>query len=65
MVLSCLSLRQASAPLSTKEHETALRNRGLINVLWHGGSGDTVLGKLDDYGSLVGNVRYHTKKRGS
>lgn len=47
-----------------KEHEKALRNLGLMNVLSHGGSGDTVLGKLDDYGFLVGNARYHTKKGG-
>jgi hypothetical protein len=33
-------------------------------VLWHGGSGDTVLGRLDDVQFLLDNVRYHTKKGG-
>jgi peptidoglycan/xylan/chitin deacetylase (PgdA/CDA1 family) len=47
-----------------EEHETALRRLGLMNILWHGGSGDTVLGKLDDFRYLVDNVRYHTKKGG-
>lgn len=46
------------------EHEAALRRLGMLNILWHGGSGDTVLGKLDDAGFLLGNVRYHTKKGG-
>ncbi|HVY30920.1 MAG TPA: polysaccharide deacetylase family protein [Polyangiaceae bacterium] len=46
------------------EHETALRHLGLLNVLWHGGSGDTVLGRLDDVQFLLDNVRYHTKKGG-
>jgi len=46
------------------EHETALRHLGLLNVLWHGGSGDTVLGRLDDVPFLLDNVRYHTKKGG-
>lgn len=46
------------------EHETALRHLGLLNVLWHGGSGDTVLGKLNDAQFLLDNVRYHTKKGG-
>lgn len=46
------------------EHEAALRHRGLLNVLWHGGSGDTVRGRLDDAQFLLDNVRYHTKKGG-
>ncbi|HEX2872302.1 MAG TPA: polysaccharide deacetylase family protein [Polyangiaceae bacterium] len=46
------------------EHEAALRNLGLLNVLWHGGSGDTVRGKLNDSSFLLDNVRYHTKKGG-
>ena len=46
------------------EHETALRRLGLLNVLWHGGSGDTVVGRLDDRQFLLDNVRYHTKKGG-
>jgi len=46
------------------DHEAALRHLGLLNVLWHGGSGDTVLGKLDDARFLLDNVRFHTKKGG-
>jgi peptidoglycan/xylan/chitin deacetylase (PgdA/CDA1 family) len=46
------------------EHEVALHRLGLLNVLWHGGSGDTVLGRLDDAQFLLDNVRYHTKKGG-
>jgi peptidoglycan/xylan/chitin deacetylase (PgdA/CDA1 family) len=46
------------------EHEAALRHLGLLNVLWHGGSGDTVVGRLDDEQFLLDNVRYHTKKGG-
>jgi peptidoglycan/xylan/chitin deacetylase (PgdA/CDA1 family) len=46
------------------EHEAALRRLGLLNVLWHGGSGDTVLGRLDDEQFLLDNVRFHTKRGG-
>lgn len=46
------------------QHEAALRRLGLLNVLWHGGSGDTVVGRLDDPQFLLDNVRYHTKKGG-
>jgi peptidoglycan/xylan/chitin deacetylase (PgdA/CDA1 family) len=45
-------------------HESALENLGLMNVLWHGISGDTVLGRLGDYRFLVDNVRYHSKRGG-
>jgi peptidoglycan/xylan/chitin deacetylase (PgdA/CDA1 family) len=47
-----------------QEHETALRRLGMMNILWHGGAGDTVLGRLDDFQFLVDNVRYHTRKGG-
>lgn len=47
-----------------KEHEAALRRLGLLNVLWHGGSGDTVKSRLDDVPFLMGNIRYNTKKGG-
>jgi peptidoglycan/xylan/chitin deacetylase (PgdA/CDA1 family) len=46
------------------EHEAALRNLGLLNVLWHGGSGDTVLGRLDDPQFLLDNLRFHSKRGG-
>jgi peptidoglycan/xylan/chitin deacetylase (PgdA/CDA1 family) len=47
-----------------EEHEQALGNLGLLNVLWHGVSGDTVLGRLDDSEFLLANVRYHTRRGG-
>ena len=47
-----------------QEHEAALRRLGLMNVLWHGGSGDTVLGRLGDYRFLLDNVRFHSKRGG-
>jgi peptidoglycan/xylan/chitin deacetylase (PgdA/CDA1 family) len=46
------------------QHQAALRHLGLLNMLWHGGSGDTVVGRLDDPQFLLDNVRYHTKKGG-
>jgi peptidoglycan/xylan/chitin deacetylase (PgdA/CDA1 family) len=46
------------------EHEAALGRLGLLNVLWHGSSGDTVVGRLNDEQFLLDNVRYHTKKGG-
>jgi Polysaccharide deacetylase len=46
------------------QHETALRHLGLLNVLWHGGSGDTVLGRLDEPQFLLQNVRFHTRRGG-
>lgn len=46
------------------EHEAALRQLGLMNVLWHGQSGDTVEGRARDYGYLLDNVRYHARKGG-
>ena len=46
------------------EHEAALGRLGLMNILWHGGAGDTVLGRLDDFQYLIDNVRYHAKKGG-
>lgn len=46
------------------QHETALRRLGLLNVLWHGGSGDTVLGRLDDPQFLLQNLRFHTRRGG-
>lgn len=54
----------SSSQAARDEHERALARLGLMNILWHGGSGDTVVGQLDDYAYLTGNVRYHTKKGG-
>jgi peptidoglycan/xylan/chitin deacetylase (PgdA/CDA1 family) len=46
------------------EHEAALRRLGLLNVLWHGISGDTVLGRLNDSEFLQRNVRFYAKRGG-
>jgi len=46
------------------EHEAALRRLGLLNVLWHGISGDTVRGRSDDVGFLLQNLRFHSQRGG-
>ena len=33
-------------------------------MLWHGGSGDTVPDRRRDFGFLVGNLRYHSRRGG-
>jgi peptidoglycan/xylan/chitin deacetylase (PgdA/CDA1 family) len=45
------------------QHEKALESLGLLNVLWHGGAGDTDPERAGDYGFLVGNLR-HASRRG-
>jgi peptidoglycan/xylan/chitin deacetylase (PgdA/CDA1 family) len=47
-----------------QQHEAALRRLGMITVLWHGISGDTLAGRGDDLAFLLANVRYHTRKGG-
>jgi hypothetical protein len=42
----------------------ALQQLGLLNILWHGGSGDTVPEKKRDFGFLVSNLRYHSRRGG-
>ncbi len=42
----------------------ALRRLGLLNVLWHGGSGDTVAGRKHDVHFLSENLRYHSRRGG-
>jgi peptidoglycan/xylan/chitin deacetylase (PgdA/CDA1 family) len=46
------------------EHEAALRRLGLLNVLWHGISGDTVRGRIGDVGFLLENLRFHSRRGG-
>ena len=55
---------RASNPAFRQQHETALQRLGLLNVLWHGGSGDTVPDKKGDFGFLVGNLRQHSRRGG-
>jgi peptidoglycan/xylan/chitin deacetylase (PgdA/CDA1 family) len=45
-------------------HEKALARLGLLNVLWHGGAGDTDPERARDYGFLVGNLRYASRRGG-
>ncbi|HVJ15502.1 MAG TPA: polysaccharide deacetylase family protein [Polyangiaceae bacterium] len=51
-------------PVFLQQHETALQQLGLLNILWHGGSGDTVPEKKRDFGFLVSNLRYHSRRGG-
>jgi peptidoglycan/xylan/chitin deacetylase (PgdA/CDA1 family) len=46
------------------QHEKALERLGLLNVLWHGGAGDTDPERANDYGFLVGNLRYASRRGG-
>jgi peptidoglycan/xylan/chitin deacetylase (PgdA/CDA1 family) len=39
-----------------KLHDAALAELGMLNVLWHGASGDTVPEKRGDYAFLTGNM---------
>lgn len=56
---------EGSWPKSMRsEHEAALARLGLLTVLWHGISGDTVLGRLDDATFLQRNVRFHSRRGG-
>jgi hypothetical protein len=47
-----------------QQHEQAMRRLGMVTVLWHGISGDTVEGRSDDVAFLLANVRYHTRRGG-
>lgn len=47
-----------------RQHEKALGSLGLLNVLWHGGAGDTDRERARDYGFLVGNLRYASRRGG-
>ncbi len=51
-------------PAFRRNHEAALRELGLVNVLWHGGSGDTDAERRNDFSFLVGSVRFHTRRGG-
>ncbi len=53
-----------SNPVFRQRHEAALRELGLVNVLWHGGSGDTDVARRNDFSFLVGNVRFHAQRGG-
>jgi peptidoglycan/xylan/chitin deacetylase (PgdA/CDA1 family) len=46
------------------EHAAAALRLGLRTVLWHGISGDTVRGRLNDATFLQRNVRFHSQRGG-
>lgn len=46
------------------EHEGAIARLGMLTVLWHGISGDTVRGRSNDRQFLQQNVRYHSRRGG-
>lgn len=45
-------------------YDEALRRVGLLNVMWHGGSGDTDPAQRHDFGFLTGNLRHLTRRGG-
>jgi peptidoglycan/xylan/chitin deacetylase (PgdA/CDA1 family) len=45
-------------------YDAALERLGVINVMWHGGAGDTDEHRRKDRGFLVGNLRHATKQGG-
>jgi len=47
-----------------KIYDEALEKLGMMNVLWHGASGDTVPGQRSDYGFLTANMEKYAKHGG-
>jgi peptidoglycan/xylan/chitin deacetylase (PgdA/CDA1 family) len=47
-----------------KLYDAALEKLGMMNVLWHGASGDTVPGQRGDYGFLTSNIDKYAKSGG-
>jgi hypothetical protein len=47
-----------------KTYDRALRSVGAINVIWHGGSGDTDAHRRRDRSFLLGNLRHATRAGG-
>ena len=47
-----------------KLYDEALEKLGMMNVLWHGASGDTVPGKRSDFGFLTKNMEKYSKSGG-
>jgi hypothetical protein len=45
-------------------HDAALEKLGMLNVLWHGASGDTVPDKRGDLAFLTGNMDRYARKGG-
>lgn len=47
-----------------KLYDEALEKLGMMNVMWHGASGDTVPGKRSDFGFLTKNMEKYAKSGG-
>jgi peptidoglycan/xylan/chitin deacetylase (PgdA/CDA1 family) len=45
-------------------HDAALKELGMVNVLWHGASGDTIPGQRSDYAFLTGNMDRQARRGG-
>ena len=53
-----------SKPENRALYDAALERLGLLNVMWHGESGDTHPEKKRDFGFLLGNLRAHSRRGG-
>ena len=49
---------------SKDAYDTAMGRLGMLNVMWHGGAGDTDPDKRSDFGFLYGNMQHHTRRGG-
>ncbi len=49
---------------SKDAYDEAMTRLGTLNVMWHGGAGDTDPQKRNDYAFLLGNLRHHAKRGG-
>lgn len=49
---------------SAQQHDEALRQLGMINVMWHGGAGDTDPSRRSDFGFLYGNIQHNARRGG-
>ncbi|MEJ7729991.1 MAG: polysaccharide deacetylase family protein [Polyangiaceae bacterium] len=45
-------------------HDAALKELGMVNVLWHGASGDTIPGQRRDRASLTANMNRQARRGG-
>jgi peptidoglycan/xylan/chitin deacetylase (PgdA/CDA1 family) len=49
---------------SKDAYDEAMARLGTLNVMWHGGAGDTDPQKRGDFSFLLGNIRHHAKRGG-
>jgi len=53
-----------STPDQKKLYDSALARLGLLNVMWHGESGDTNPTRKHELGYLTANLEYHSRRGG-